>query len=477
MTGNPLAGMARIGWMEFRSHLKSPRLIVLVVLFALLVFGIAYGMTSPSSGGPSYVSNRLFVHPALVNESGSIHYLVVAFFCDSAGVPQKSVAVSLYENIYDQLNMTSKRTLVEEKSTNETGFVSFDLGTSVSMSVYYDVQTSANQASGVGFYPELANETFTAYADTIPSYGPMGSSTMAYVHVLALNGTPAMGAQIYLNDTLVGHPDSNGFYLFEVSQGPHRLNITYDGQSQASMIFGYPSIGPAFTSGGDTFLMTLAQSFMTLMLPIIGLAIAFDAFARERAQGSLEILLSRRVRREGIVLGKFLGSFVSIALPVLAVILTGTAFISYASGHPPDATFAAVVVIGALFLVAVFVSLTILFSTLAKSVATAVVFSVVVWLFFALIFTSLLFFFAYSMLFSGPADPGFYSTVAAWMLLNPTMIFQNLAYLAYPYTAQNGLGLVPPQFLSAPALVAAGVLWIAIPLILTILVFRKKAES
>jgi ABC-type transport system involved in multi-copper enzyme maturation permease subunit len=233
-----------------------------------------------------------------------------------------------------------------------------------------------------------------------------------------------------------------------------------------------------YENGADAVLLNLVYGFMGLVLPIMAIAVSFDAIARERAQGSLELLLARRVRRDGILIGKFLGAFGAIAVPVVGVLLAGIAVVTSLSGRPPTGTFALAVFGASLFLIAVYVLLMLLFSALAKSVGTAVVFGVVTWLFFNLIFS---FIASFLLITSGGyyASSTYYSTLLTAYLFGPNTVYQLLLGAAVPATGGGfGYGVViPTGYLSVGVILLAAALWIVIPFVLTILVFRRRAES
>ena len=310
------------------------------------------------------------------------------------------------------------------------------------------------------------------------SSGPFGTESSYSFQVMTTDGYPATAADVYLDDNLTGHPDANGFFSGPLPEGDHTINITYNGYGQSSQLQAMPSSGPQYENGADAVLIGLANGFMGLILPVMAIAVSFDAIARERTQGSLEILLARRVSREGILAGKFLGTFAAIALPVVAVLLAGVAIVTSVSGRAPTTTFALAVFGASLFLVAVYVLLMLLFSSLAKSVGTAVVFGVVTWLFFNLVFS---FITTFLLLSSGGLyfSSSFYSTLLTTYLFDPNTVFQLILGATVPTTGGGGLyGIViPTGYLATEAIALAAVLWIAIPLVLTLLVFRKKAES
>ncbi len=474
MSGNPLAGTARVGWMELRSHLKSPRLLVLVALFALLVFAVSYGASqSPSSG----FSNQpvLSLHPAIRNESGADHYLVIGWYADLRGVPRSGVTVSLYRGVLGGPTGGMNETFLTSQDTNATGFVVFDLGTSVNESIAYMARTTGEFQGLTMFTPNLQNVTFTANVGTQSSYGPMGGESTTTVHVMSIDGFPATGAEVLLDGSLAGHPDANGFFSGSLAEGQHTLNVTYKGYTESYFVFGSGSGGPVFENGADYVLAMMSQTFLPLILPIVGIAVSFDAVTRERAQGTLEILLARRVQRDGVFLGKFLGTFAAAALPVTAVLLVGVGILAAASGKTPSAVLVVTVILMSLFLVAVYILFMLLFSTLAKSVGTAVVLGVVLWLFYALFFSFITLF---MMVASGGSlfSPETYGALITVQLFDPNMIFQMLVSLATP-SSGGPIGLVPTGYLSTTAILVAAVLWVVVLLVLALLVFRKRAES
>jgi len=478
MIGNPFVGSARIGWMEFRTHLKSPRLIILAVLFALLVFGASYGMSQTQN--PFQNQIQAFAHPAIANESGVVHYLVIGWLADYLGTPQKGVTISLYSQNFTNPTPSGPPPLilVGQAATNESGFVSFDVGTVMPMDLSFFIQVPSD-LQGVrvetSFFDGLVNQTFTLGLGEYGYSGPFGSKTVEYVHMMTLEGAPATAADIYLNDTLIGHPNQYGYFSTELPPGESTLKMSYNGYEQSFHVYGSATAGAVYENGADVVLLGMTFTFLPMILPIVAIAVSFDAIARERVQGSLELLLCRRVRREGILAGKFLGTFASAAIPVVGVLLGGIAVVTVVSGRAPTASFAAVVIGASLFLLAVYVLLMLLFSTLAKSVGTAVVFGVVVWLFFNLLFSFITVFLLFAMM--SPTTPEFYGTLLVVLLFDPNLVYQILVTTAAPSGGGGSFGLVPTGYLSTASLIAAVALWIVIPLLLTILVFRRKAES
>ncbi len=479
MTGNPLAGAARIGWMEFWSHLRSPRLIILAVLLALLVFGVSYGMSQTATPG-NYSYSTLNVYPAIRNESGVNHYLVIGWVADERGVPQANVAVNVFFQNYSNPSTDPRGTFLTTLQTNASGWVLYDAGTREPVNVGYGLEYADHSFSSVGFTRPPSNVTFfVGRLGSTSFYGPYGGETTFSLQAVTPDGYPATGASVYLDGNLTGALDANGFLSVRIPDGNHLINITYRGYQETYPVSATPSGGPVYQNGADAVLLNLVGGFMGLILPIVAIAVSFDAIARERAQGSLELLLARRVRREGILVGKFVGAFAAIAVPLVAVLLGGIGVVTALSGRAPTGTFAVAVFGASLFLVAVYVLLMLLFSTLAKSVGTAVVFGVVLWLFFNLIFS---FITSFILLTSGGNyfSQDFYRTLLTTYLFDPNLVYQLILGAAVPTTGGGGSPfgfVIPTGYLSVEAILLSAALWVAVPLVLAVFVFRKKAES
>jgi ABC-type transport system involved in multi-copper enzyme maturation permease subunit len=119
-----------------------------------------------------------------------------------------------------------------------------------------------------------------------------------------------------------------------------------------------------------------------VVLSLVALLFGFDQVSREREQGTLKLLLGGSVSRAKVLLGKWVGNFLSLAAPFLLVTLLGTAFLSL----NPDVHFAAgelgrlaLILSLSLLYLGFFLSLGILVSTLTKRAATSVVVLLFLW--------------------------------------------------------------------------------------------------
>jgi len=138
-------------------------------------------------------------------------------------------------------------------------------------------------------------------------------------------------------------------------------------------------------SGNIIYAFFPAPDFLYIVrvvLSLVALLFGFDQISREREQGTLKLLLSGPVSRAQVLLGKWLGNFLSLAVPFLLVTLLGTAILLF----DPDVRFTAgqlgrlgLILALALLYLAFFLSLGMLVSALTRRSATSVIVLLFVW--------------------------------------------------------------------------------------------------
>jgi ABC-2 type transport system permease protein len=130
-------------------------------------------------------------------------------------------------------------------------------------------------------------------------------------------------------------------------------------------------------------------SFLNLnalfFIPIIGIALGFDAINREHSEGTMSRILSQPVFRDGVINAKFLAGTATLSVMIVSTILLVWGYGLLLIGVLP--TFEEVF---RLFIYAVFaivygafwMGLSVLFSILFRRISTSLLFSVALWLFF-----------------------------------------------------------------------------------------------
>jgi ABC-2 type transport system permease protein len=140
-----------------------------------------------------------------------------------------------------------------------------------------------------------------------------------------------------------------------------------------------------FTTSGNVIpsLVTL----IILLVPIIGIALGFDAINSERTSGTLSRILSQPVFRDSLINGKFLAGVVALSIMVGTMLLLVSGYGLSMIGVPPTAEEIIRLFIY-LFLTIIFgafwMGLAILFSVLLQRIAASLLISLAFWLFFSI---------------------------------------------------------------------------------------------
>jgi Cu-processing system permease protein len=232
---------------------------------------------------------------------------------------------------------------------------------------------------------------------------------------------------------------------------------------------------PTGTVGADPLAVVVVSlaSLSIFLLPLIALLISFDAIVGEQERGTLLLLLSHPVARWQVLVGKFLGQ--SIILAVATVLGYGAAALALlVQGGASDAAWEAFALLlaSSVLLGAAFVALGCLASTAVRERATAAGLAVGIWLLFVLLYDT-------ALLGILVADQGRIVTAAVLdvlLLLNPADVYR-LLNLTTSETVSVYAGMAGPgdgARLGAGLLLSALVAWMLVPLALAIAVFSRK---
>jgi ABC-2 type transport system permease protein len=124
--------------------------------------------------------------------------------------------------------------------------------------------------------------------------------------------------------------------------------------------------------------------FLSLFIPIVGIALGFDAINSERNSGNLSRVLSQPVYRDSVINGKFLAGLFTLSTLVVSIVVVVGGMGLRMIGVPPTAEevlrlFAFIflsIVYGAFWM-----SLAVLFSILFRRTATSALASIALWIF------------------------------------------------------------------------------------------------
>ena len=77
--------------------------------------------------------------------------------------------------------------------------------------------------------------------------------------------------------------------------------------------------------------------FLALFVPIVGIALGFDAIGSERASGTLSRLLSQPLYRDSVINGKFLAGLITLGVLILSIVALVAGMGLRMIGVPPNA--------------------------------------------------------------------------------------------------------------------------------------------
>jgi len=139
------------------------------------------------------------------------------------------------------------------------------------------------------------------------------------------------------------------------------------------------------SSGNVVYAFFPAPDFLYIVrvvLSLVALLFGFDQISREREQGTLKLLLGGPVSRARVLVGKWIGNFLSLAVPFLLVTLLGAAVLLFDANVRLDGDRLGrlgLILVLALLYLALFLSLGMLVSALTRRAATSVIVLLFVW--------------------------------------------------------------------------------------------------
>ena len=137
-----------------------------------------------------------------------------------------------------------------------------------------------------------------------------------------------------------------------------------------------------FTTSGETLPSFLF--FLSLFIPIIGIAFGFDAINSERTSGNLSRLLSQPIYRDAVINGKFLAGLAVLSIMIVSVVAIAAGLGLRIIGVPPSSEEALRLIVFALMSMvygAFWMALAVLFSVFFNRAATSMLASIALWIF------------------------------------------------------------------------------------------------
>jgi len=217
--------------------------------------------------------------------------------------------------------------------------------------------------------------------------------------------------------------------------------------SAATLYFDFKGIPGTSTTGfiflrlfttqpeGIPTLFTFINFIAIFFIPIIGIALGFDAISGERSSGTISRILSQPIFRDSVINAKFLAGLFTLSIMVVTTVLIISGVGLRLLGVPPSLEeifrlFIYVVI--TIIYGAFWMSLSILFSTVFRRVSTSLIISLALWLFFGLFIFMI-----------APAITTTYESELTLMRFSPNFLFlETSEVLLLPPQPQSLLGLI-----------------------------------
>ena len=465
-------GALTVASRDLRSNSRGLKVWIISGLTLLAVLGAAFGIGAVVSQAPPLSAQYHVWADAFWPSANNTTAGVEVWVSDYLGAPHAGFPIVLGDAYPNQTNPVF--TPKERLATNASGWAVFpDLGPGLwPLQVTVGAVTPRPQV--VVVTPSRSTYNLTVDFERFDILGDQAARDVS-LQARWVNGTPAAGADVLANGTSLGVTDANGFFYHRFADGSWNLTVRDGGLYQEYDLTATPSplaLLPLL-QGPDALLLFLGVELMNLFAPIIAIAMSYDAVAKERMQGSLELLLARPASRTGLAVGKFLGSFLSVGLPMLGVLLGALVGVAGVSGKWPDATFAAAFVVGTLGLIAAYVLIMQIFSTLARSPGTAILSALVVRIVFNIAW-SLVFLAVETAFHIQGGTPAAFTLSTATSLFNPNLVYSLFVTTFMPASVLGLFGTTGggslPDWVGPVALFV----WIAVLLVIAVYVFQKR---
>ncbi|MBP7258414.1 ABC transporter permease [Uruburuella suis] len=243
-----------------------------------------------------------------------------------------------------------------------------------------------------------------------------------------------------------------------------------------ALSLGFLGSSPTGSVKADPLTITVVSlsSLSIFLIPLIAMLLAYDAVIGEIERGTMALLLSYPVSRWQVLVGKFIGHLIILTLATTAGYGLAGIALQLAHGGLDFAAWKpfALLIVASVLLGAAFLAMGYLISAKVKERGTAAGIAIGVWLFFVVIFDMALL----GILVADSKQAITAPMLETILLFNPADVYRLLNLTGYENTAMYAgmAGLSGQLTLGMPVLVAAQLLWIALPFALAAWIFRKR---
>ena len=124
-----------------------------------------------------------------------------------------------------------------------------------------------------------------------------------------------------------------------------------------------------------------------IILSLFAILFAYDAINGEKERGTLRLSFANAIKRDKYLIGKWLGSFIAVGIPLLIPIIIGSLLLPVLGVHLTGTEWLrlAIVIIAGLLFFSCFLTLSIFISAVTRKSSTSFLLCLVIWIFSVLI--------------------------------------------------------------------------------------------
>lgn len=223
---------------------------------------------------------------------------------------------------------------------------------------------------------------------------------------------------------------------------------------------------------GYEFTMSVGHSIVILLCSVVAIMLGYKAVTEEVESGNMGLLLTSKLNRKDIVVAKFVGLGSVLFIAVIGGLGIGGLIIGLTASFEGGLDYLYFIMLALLFSLA-YLALAFSISSIVKKRSHALTGGIFLWLFFNIIYDLVLFGILIASGWSLPDFEGgvFEFTYPAWYWF-AGLTSPNMTYSAGVFNLLNGTDI--PSTLNIPVITGVLIVWIVIPLWLTLYVFDRK---
>lgn len=485
---------------DLRRTLLSVPLLLCIVLLVASSFGVLATLAATSQSAYTVTNQADYFFT-----SGQVHVLLYSF--DSFGRPVEGVSFQLtFLPLLGDPPGTSPGSV--QGQTGPTGIVELSTGLSdagYTVDIDFSDPSSSGSVSAI-LAPEPVGDVVALYggvASAVASGTGLSSTQVLQVFYSGPGGTAPPDYQVYWAGPFSAEsppgdlPESSMTYVGTISTYHQTFPLTVPSSSTSATGSSAKLLVELFSSSGALIARDLNQSssnfapsqtaakatdaafsfvetILAFFVPVMAILAAYTTYGKDRVTGVLESALCRPVSWLGLSLSRYLSVLVALSLALLVGVGVIDGLVDWAVGTPLTGSVVGAVAGSLILEVGAFVGIIFVLAYLVRSSSSLIGGAIGIWVLFGIAWNTLAVDLAVA---SGDpvGSPAYVDMVTALEFVSPAD-FGSLAQSIVTGTAVSALGstTTAAPAISPLALVAVGLLWVVVPLVVFLYLVQTR---